>query len=473
MNRREFLHSAMLSTLAFGVSHSSPIFAQCGGQRLNKGLLTDLMLLGGPDMRHVFPPAFVNSPGTYGYEFWRHRARAYALADSATDWANHWSNHFYHRSAGGVQFGILKSCEWLKQRWDAGELALICNAVGSKSRDHAHSILVMDQGNLESGPNDLERSGWGGRLASLANANCVSLTYIPRPFCFGLHPSGNINLVDNSNLVAASDTRRLGLYEHDTANNPRYDTRGRIARTLKSYYAGKRPEVSQNSIYHRFMESERKVREFGQKINDILACVPIPDDIRALYEGVPTINNGEALLFNTGFGVQIRNLYDAIAANQDLNMRVASMEYGGWDSHGNQKNDIEPKLEDIFGLNKGFDSLWKNLTPADRQNLVIVISGEFGRQLKDNGGNGTDHGRGNVMMVIGEKVNGGVYGDMFPDSELAKLGDNSPDIDGLTEFDHIFGAVCDWVHPGSASGVFPNKNSAIIETAGMFTNLLV
>jgi hypothetical protein len=56
---------------------------------------------------------------------------------------------------------------------------------------------------------------------------------------------------------------------------------------------------------------------------------------------------------------------------------------------------------------------------------------------------------------------------------LAKLGDNSPDIDGLTEFDHIFGAVCDWVHPGSSNGVFPNKNIADIEIPGMFTNLFV
>ena len=143
--------------------------------------------------------------------------------------------------------------------------------------------------------------------------------------------------------------------------------------------------------------------------------------------------------------------------------------------HGNQRASMEPKLNDLFAIDHAFDALWQNLTQEDREKTVFTVAGEFGRQIRDNGGFGTDHGRGNIMLVFGELVNGGVYGDMFPASEISIINDpsqGSPDIEGKTEFDHHFGAVCDWVESGSSSLVFPAQASAMIETPGMFASLM-
>ena len=211
-------------------------------------------------------------------------------------------------------------------------------------------------------------------------------------------------------------------------------------------------------------------------INERLQSVAIPERIEALYSGVSSINNGEPVLVNKSFGLQIRNLYDAIASNDLLALRVASMDYAGWDSHENQQLLIEYKLRDIFGTNMGLSSLWQSLADTDKQNFTLVISGEFGRQIRDNGGNGTDHGRGNIMLIAGKKVRGGVYGEMFPYSEVVKLNNKkifNPDIDGRTEFDHIFGSTCEWVASGSSNSVFPNRNNALIETPGIFTTLFI
>lgn len=210
-------------------------------------------------------------------------------------------------------------------------------------------------------------------------------------------------------------------------------------------------------MYWRLFEHERKLREFGEMIDARLATVPLPGAISALYSG------GSPTLVSGGFAKQVRNLYDSLACNDILDLRVASLEYNGWDSHKNQKALIEPKLEDMFGDRKGFETRYNELPADARQNITMVISGEFGRQLRANGDAGTDHGRGNAIILVGEKVRGGVYGEMFPPTELAKLNASSPDIDGLTDIDHVFGAACDWVQQGSGGIVFPGRQTAAIE----------
>ena len=112
---------------------------------------------------------------------------------------------------------------------------------------------------------------------------------------------------------------------------------------------------------------------------------------------------------------------------------------------------------------------------------MLTIAGEFGRQIRDNGDAGTDHGKGNLMLVVSEQCNGGIYGEMFPVSELPKYDqppNRTPDITPRTEIDPLFAAVCDWVSPGSGQSVFPRTaagyagTAPIIEASGMFNSLM-
>ncbi len=55
------------------------------------------------------------------------------------------------------------------------------------------------------------------------------------------------------------------------------------------------------------------------------------------------------------------------------------------------------------------------------EDIVLVTMSEFGRTVEENGNDGTDHGHGSLMMLIGGPVRGGkVYG-KWPGLEREQL----------------------------------------------------
>ena len=88
--------------------------------------------------------------------------------------------------------------------------------------------------------------------------------------------------------------------------------------------------------------------------------------------------------------------------------QLAFMAVGGWDTHINQNSTHNRMLPN---LGKGIATLVKGLEPIYSDTTIVVIS-EFGRTVKENGNKGTDHGHGNVMWILGERVRGKkVYGE--------------------------------------------------------------
>ena len=263
-------------------------------------------------------------------------------------------------------------------------------------------------------------------------------------------------------MIAARDTRKMNLYTPDEGLSGPAIT---IERSLRGYYAAKVNETPDSSVFRQFLEQERKLRAFGGPLNDRLADVPVPDAIARL-------SDGEAATLNDPyFAHQVRNLYDCVAANDLLNMRVASLEYLNFDTHDHQNEELTANFTDLFGHNKGLHALYDSLPADARQNMVMVLAGEFGRQIRANLSGGTDHGKGTIMLVIGESVRGGIYGDMFPASELEILDNASPQTAGLTAFEHAFAAVCEKIEPGSGDIVFPDRYQYPIENGVDLTRL--
>lgn len=87
----------------------------------------------------------------------------------------------------------------------------------------------------------------------------------------------------------------------------------------------------------------------------------------------------------------------------DNGARIAMIETGGWDTHAGQRGRLGAQLN---GLDQMIAALKTGLGPLWGKTMVLVAT-EFGRTVKINGTQGTDHGTGSVAWLLGGAVKGG------------------------------------------------------------------
>lgn len=91
-----------------------------------------------------------------------------------------------------------------------------------------------------------------------------------------------------------------------------------------------------------------------------------------------------------------------------IDIPVIKISQKGYDTHASQNSRHKELLENLDSAIGSFvDELKKDDLFDD---VLIVTYSEFGRRVKENGSNGTDHGTASCQFVIGGKVKGGLYG---------------------------------------------------------------
>ncbi|MBX9607860.1 MAG: DUF1501 domain-containing protein [Gammaproteobacteria bacterium] len=455
LSRRDFLRAGLAAAACTGLGLPGPVRDAHAADSfgLTQPFFANLMLNGGPDMRHLLMPPMSSQSASYGQRFWRARVRSQGIDDTLSAMDTRGQQDYLPVSDGTTHFGILARCGWLYDMWEAGKVAFVCGVLVDSSRDHELAQRSMNMGSRSSSKVSYG-NGWGGRLAEVADCNVLALTNSPRRFSFGPDPAdlANPDKVDMRRVIPMSDTREFGLPEADADPDWFHDY---LMRGLRHYYGERRKTIPKASVYRQLFDNERKLRELGGVVDARLAQAPATPGLDALF------NDG-----SVGYELALvaRNLYDALFMHDVLDTRIASLEYGAnWDTHDAQRAEIEPNLANLFGRDGALAALYAALPTDARAQLTLLIGGEFGRQLADNGGRGTDHGEGTVMIVIGEQVRGGVYGTMFPEEELDRLHEPGADIHGVNGIEHLFGAICDWVQPGAGNVVFPRRASAPLE----------
>jgi uncharacterized protein (DUF1501 family) len=323
---------------------------------------------------------------------------------------------------GGIdldgRFAFHPSLRPLKSLWDSGQLAIV-EATGSPdpTRSHFDAQDFMESGT----PGQTRADGWLNRALPARHSpppsplRAIAVgTQLPRT----LRGVQSAVAISNLEQFQARNTSAAGILEtmYTTAADDRLTAAGK----------------------------------------DTFEAVRM---IEAINRGPYTPANGAQ--YQGEFGRSLQQVARMIKA--DVGVEAAFADIGGWDHHSNEVPQMTGLLQQ-FGTSLA--AFARDL--GDRmEDVVIVTMSEFGRTVKEDGNAGTDHGHGNVMMVLGGPVRGGTVYGRWPGLEPEQLYEQR-DLAVTTDFRDVLGEVVkghlgqqiDRVFPGYA----PTASLGLLKT---------
>jgi uncharacterized protein (DUF1501 family) len=287
------------------------------------------------------------------------------------------------------RFALNPALQPLKALWDKQQLAII-EATGSPDPTRSH-FDAQDQ--MESGtPGKTSSDGWLNRALSPAGPETSPV----RAIAVGAQLPRTMRGARSA--IAVNDAQQVQSGSPDTS-------------ILESMYA---------------KSGDQPLARTG---NDAFAALKI---IRSISQQPPS---GGAQYGQGGeLGRSLQQIARLIKA--DVGVEAAFAEIGGWDHHGNENPQLSNLLRQ-FGAALAAFSQDMGDKMAD---IVVVTMSEFGRTAQENGNAGTDHGHGDVMMVLGGPVRGGkVYG-RWPGLEREQLFEGR-DLAVTTDYRDVLGEL--------------------------------
>jgi len=187
--------------------------------------------------------------------------------------------------------------------------------------------------------------------------------------------------------------------------------------------------VTQNPEDYRFNTHFSNQEEINQAVGRMYAL--IPDDtrpyVRDAQRAALTFSNinfggyapsGGAIYEDTYLGRSLK--YTAGLLKADVGVELVHMDAYGWDTHADQGSIDGILDENMFDLATNLSAFYKDLANSG-VNYTLLVMSEFGRQVKENGSMGTDHGSGGCMLMMGPGVNGGQIHGNWPGLQQANL----------------------------------------------------
>ena len=296
--------------------------------------------------------------------------------------------------------GFHPSLKPLKNLYDKGYLSII-NNVGYPNPNRSH-FRSMDIWQTASDENQFLKYGWVGRYLD---------SYGKAPYD-AIEVDDSLSLAmkgESFNAIATNNARRLFV----TSQEPYF-----------------------KSIIKHNPDAHLSEHNLGYLYKTLIAA---ESSAKYIYETSRTFSSKQSYP-NTGFANQLKTTAQFI--NSGLQTKVYYTSLGGFDTHANQLN-AQSKLLSQYaeGVEAFVNDLKQNGTFKDT--LILTFS-EFGRRVKQNAANGTDHGTANNVFIIGEHLKTqGLYNELDSLHDLDDNGDLKFEIDFRTIYATILNK---WLH---------------------------
>lgn len=137
--------------------------------------------------------------------------------------------------------------------------------------------------------------------------------------------------------------------------------------------------------------------------------------------GISSYQPAGGAVYPTGsFGSALRSTAALIRA--DVGVEAVQIDLGGWDTHSAQGPFTGSMAATMRQFADAIAAFHADMAGADRlRRLTLVAMSEFGRKAQENGSQGTDHGHGNVMFVLGGSAVGGQVMTIWPGLATGQL----------------------------------------------------
>jgi uncharacterized protein (DUF1501 family) len=263
----------------------------------------------------------------------------------------------------------------IKRLWDEGKVAII-NGIGYPHPDRSH-FRSMDIWHTAE-PEKIGKEGWLGRAIRT------------------LDPKGD-NVLMGINFGRGLP-RALGCRGVPVASVGNLETYG-LYPDLQDERSRQFALQTFTKMYGGGAGRDAVMSFLGQTASDALKGADILRTAPAQYAStVAYANNSVAQ--------SLKSMAQVMFA--DLGTRIYYTQYGSFDTHSGELATHAKLWQEVAGA---VGTFMDDLQAHGREDDVLVfIFSEFGRRIRDNG-SGTDHGSGGMAFVIGNAVQGGMYGE--------------------------------------------------------------
>jgi len=271
--------------------------------------------------------------------------------------------------------GLHPSLAEFKAFWDRGQLAIV-EGVGYPNPSYSHftSMDIWRQASRELN----QSSGWLGRYLE-------SLSSEQRSDFAGLAVSRSLPGELASTSLAIPLVESIETY---------------LIRGNSNYPA---LNADRNKIMLDRYQNPGPLNGFGPHLKNTANLVA--ESTQELQDAVKGYKSD--IVYPSGsFGSRMQLLAKVLIS--DLGLRVGHVSLGSFDTHASQ---LVTHSQLLSTLAKGLDAFWRDLEAHGRaEDVVIMTWSEFGRRVKSNASDGTDHGSAGPMFIVGRAVKGGFYG---------------------------------------------------------------